>query len=88
MRVLLRLIVGLLVVLLLAIIAVRVRYGGGRTDFPDRTSPPELSSSALEKVVDLDLPPGNIAVSRSGRVFFTFHPEAGPPVQVAELVNG
>ncbi len=63
------------------------RYGGG-DEFPDLTSDPELPASALEKVADLPLPPGNIAVSRDGRVFFSFHPEASPEIQVAELIDG
>ena len=61
--------------------------GGGRR-LEDRTTAPELPSSALEVVVDLELPPGNIAVSTTGRVFFTFHPEGGPRVKVAEIVAG
>ncbi|MEE8474859.1 MAG: L-dopachrome tautomerase-related protein [Myxococcota bacterium] len=76
----------------LALIAIGVvlfawRYGGGER-FPDLTTDPELPASALEVVADLDSPPGNIAVSASGRILFSFHPEASPPVQVAELVNG
>ena len=39
-------------------------------------------------VAELDWPPGNVAVSSEGRVFFTFHPEAAPPVAVAEWVDG
>ena len=39
-------------------------------------------------MANLDWPPGNIAVSWTGRVFISFHPEAAPPIQVAELVNG
>lgn len=56
--------------------------------FPDRSSAPLLPSTELEKVATLDLPPGNIAVSDSGRIFFTFHPEAGPEINVAELRDG
>eukprot|EP01033_Poteriospumella_lacustris_P010853 gene10853-7717_t len=36
---------------------------------------PLLSESTLETVVRLPIPPGNVAVSDKGRVFFTFHPE-------------
>ena len=71
----------------LATAAIWLRYGGGGR-FEDRSGEPRFESSVLEVVADLDLPPGNIAVSPQGRVFFTFHPEASPPVQVAELVNG
>ena len=42
----------------------------------------------LETVAETDYPPGNIAISPEGRIFFTLHPEAGPPVNVVEWVNG
>ena len=54
----------------------------------DRTTAPELPSSALEIVAALDHPPGNVAVSRTGRVFLTLHPQGDPPVHVVELVDG
>jgi len=69
------------------VFVVWLRYGGGDR-FPDRSGPPQLPDSALEVVADLDAPPGNVAVSADGRVFFTFHPEAPGPMNVAELVDG
>jgi sugar lactone lactonase YvrE len=72
---------------LLAAAGLRARYGGG-ADFPDRSGPPLLGGEALEKVADLTHPPGNIAVSKDGRVFATFHPEGSPPMAVFELVAG
>ena len=77
----------LAVVLLLLAIAVRLTFGGGRR-LEDRTTAPALPASALEVVVDLDYPPGNIAVSADGRVFFTLHPDGRPPAKVLELVGG
>lgn len=62
-------------------------YGGGDA-FPDRTDTPSLSADALELVADLPYPPGNIAVSSEGQVFFTFHPEGRPEYNLAELVDG
>ena len=62
-------------------------YGGGDV-FPDRTTEATLPTSSLEKIADLEFPPGNIAVSKTGRVFFTFHPEGFPPYGIAELVEG
>lgn len=62
-------------------------YGGGET-FPDLTTEPTLNSDSLEVVANLQYPPGNISVSNQGRVFFTYHPEAKPPVNIAELVDG
>jgi sugar lactone lactonase YvrE len=54
----------------------------------DRTTEPLFSSCELETVTQLDLPPGNVAVSPEGRVFFTYLPQAKPAVKVAELVDG
>ncbi len=71
----------------LVLLAISFFYGGG-DKFPDLTTAPERPASALEVVADLDWPPGNIAVSRSGRIFFTYHPEASPPQHVLELVRG
>lgn len=62
-------------------------YGGGDT-FPDLTQTPVMNSEAIEVVANLEYPPGNISVSKEGRVFFTFHPEAKPPVNIAELIDG
>lgn len=73
--------------LALTAMALKGRYGGG-DEFPDRTSSPLFEASQLEKVADLPTPPGNIAVSASGRVFFTLHPEARPDWSVVEWVNG
>lgn len=78
-----------LVIALVALVlaGVRARYGGGGA-FPDRSGTPALAPDALERVADLPYPPGNIAVSATGRVFATFHPEGGAPLSVFELVDG
>jgi major royal jelly protein len=87
-RVLRALLLVFLAVAALAFWGLRARYGGGER-FPDRSGPPELDGhSALEVVANLDYPPGAIAVSASGRVFATLRPEAEPPFQVFELVDG
>ncbi len=50
---------------------------------------PVRPASDIETVVELDAPPGNIAVGPDGRVYFTFHPEAAPErVKLAELLPG
>jgi len=61
---------------------------GGHARLEDRTTEPAIPATAVETVVDLDYPPGNIAVSSSGRVFFTLHPDGSPPAQVHELRDG
>lgn len=80
---------GILILLVLIGAAAGLRhvYGGGEK-FPDRSGDPSMPAEVLEKVADLDSPPGNIAVSASGRVFFTLHPEARPQLKVVELVDG
>jgi sugar lactone lactonase YvrE len=79
---------AVLALLLLLAVLVRVRYGGGRTGFPDRTGAPVIPFAAVEKVADLDHPPGNVAVAADGRVFVTLHPEGSPRMRVAELRGG
>lgn len=86
-RKLLRILAAFAAVLLIVALAIRWRFGGGQR-LDDRTSAPRLQPAQLEPVANLDHPPGNIAVSADGRIFFTFHPDADPPVKVAELVNG
>lgn len=93
MKVLVRIVLGVgIALLVLAGIGaglVALRYGGsGEGSFPDRSGKPLYPATLLEEVASLELPPGNLAVSRGGRLFFTFHPEARPPVQVAEWVDG
>ncbi len=87
MRRLVQVLVAAVVVLAVAALAIRLEFGGGRR-LEDRTGSPSLPPSALEVVADLDHPPGNIAVSAAGRVFFSLHPDGDPPAQVMELVDG
>lgn len=88
MKKLVRVLLGLLLILAVIAAALRLRYGGGRMDFPDRTHAPALPETALEVVAQLPTPPGNIAVSAQGRVFLSLHPEAKPTTKIVELVNG
>lgn len=87
MRRVARLVAFAAVVATLAFLGLRAKYGGG-VRLEDRTTAPLLPGSAIETVATLDHPPGNIAVSRTGRVFFSLHPDGKPPVQVVELVDG
>lgn len=77
----------LAVVLVVFLAFVRIRFGSGER-LDDRTGPPRLGADALELVADLEYPPGNIAVSNSGRVFATLHPDGKPPIKVVEIVDG
>jgi len=88
LKVLLVLVGGMAGLLAVLLIGLRVRYGGGEGGFPELTTEPLFSPEVLETVADLSLPPGNIAVSAGGRIFFSFHPEAWPETRVAEWVDG
>jgi len=79
--------ITLAVVLVVALVLIHQTYVESMP-FPDRSSMPLLASTEMEVVADLPLPPGNIAVAASGEVFFTFHPEASPEINVAKLVEG
>jgi sugar lactone lactonase YvrE len=79
--------IGLLIVLVLAIVLIRQTYVEFDA-FPDRSGMPILASIDMELVASLPSPPGNVAVADNGDVFFTFHPEASPAINVAKLIDG
>jgi sugar lactone lactonase YvrE len=58
-------------------LTVRVRYGGGEF-YEDLSTTPLLDSTQLETVLTYPEPIGSVAVSDSGRIFFTIHPESRP----------
>lgn len=59
----------------LAIGGLRLYFGGGGP-FPEMTGQPTVTESGLETVLSHPEPIGNVAVSATGRLFFTVHPEA------------
>ena len=87
MRTLIRVFAALVVLLLALLVFVRVYFGTGER-LPDLTGAPRLEAGVLETVADLEYPPGNVAVSASGRVFVTLHPDGKPPIKVVEIVDG
>ncbi len=78
---------GILAFVAVLLLVIRVRYGGG-AHMPDRSKAALWSDDRLETVAELPLPPGNIAVSKTGRIFFTFHPEGRRETNVAEWKDG
>lgn len=84
MRVLARIVAVVAVLGVLLAAGLWVTLGGGRR-LEDRTGPPAIGPEAVEIVADLQYPPGNVAVSAAGRVFFTYHPDGAPPVRLAEF---
>ena len=77
-----------LAIILLMAITVYLRYGGKGRPFPDLSTMPIMPSSVVEIVARFDEPPGNLAVSDKGRVFFTYHAESRPDIKVLELIDG
>lgn len=82
-----QIVIGAVLVIVVALGLMRHSYVESEA-FPDRSSMPLLASTEMELVADLPLPPGNIAVAEHGEVFFTFHPEARPAINIAKLVDG
>ncbi|GBF50453.1 hypothetical protein LPTSP4_19780 [Leptospira ryugenii] len=83
-----KLLLSIGVFFLLFAITIRLLYGGGEI-FPDPKLKSLLTDANLELVADLPEAPGNIAVSKEGRVFITLHPEGKPSLaKVAEIKNG
>lgn len=80
--------VAVLVTLLIVLVGALYIERGTAVPLADRSTPAAMSFDRVERVVDLDYPPGNIAVSPEGRIFFTLHPDGRPPRQVVELVDG
>ena len=72
-----KVVVFLLFLLIILAVVVRVRYGGG-DPYPNLSSTPVIAESQLEEVLAYREPIGNIAVSASGQIFFTVHPESRP----------
>ena len=87
MRRMVRILSVLTVILLVIVLGLWAALGGGER-LEDRTADPILPGFALEVVADLEFPPGNVAVSRTGRLFFTLHPDGKPPHKVLELIDG
>ena len=78
----------LLALTVILITTLWIRYGGGRP-YPDISTTPLLSADALEEVLAYPEPIGNVAVSRSGRILFTVHPEGRPQGnKLLEYVDG
>lgn len=72
----------------LALGGLRLYFGGG-APYPELAGEPALSEAQLQEAVSYPEPIGNVAVSATGRIFFTVHPEAradGP--RLLEWRNG
>lgn len=83
---------GLAAAVVVLLVVIRLTLGGGEP-YPDASTAPRLPADRLEVLVELPLPPGNVASSAaSGRIFFNTHPFTQPErfatSFVFELVDG
>ncbi len=62
--------------------------GCSRVYLKDYSNNPWIRSDNVEIVANLPFPPGNVAVSKDFRIFFTYHPDGKPDIKVAELKGG
>lgn len=76
---------GLLVILLAGLAAIKLAYGLG-TPFPGVATPPRLAPSEAEVAIETPFPPGMVSVGRDGRVFYTYHPFHRPQDHTDHLV--
>ena len=79
---------GILSVLLVFVIWFYANYGGSGDAFADMSTKPLYPKDSLQIIATLPEPPGNVAVSKEGRIFCTYHAEGKPEIKVWELVNG
>ncbi len=84
-----RILGAIALLLMVLLIGLRIRYGGGEY-YVDLSTDPLLTAEDLETVAILPQPPGNLAVSADNRVFFNYHPESRPVggSTVFELIGG
>ena len=101
MGTIIRLVILAALLIALAVGGLRLYFGGGKP-YPELAGQPLVTESGLERVLSHPEPVGNVAVSSTGRVFFSVHPEArakGPrlyewrdgraePFPAAELQDG
>jgi streptogramin lyase len=77
--------------LLIFVAVVKVKYGTGKK-YPNLGANLPTESFSLEKLIQLDYPPGNLAVAANGDVYFNYHPNAKAdrfsPATVFKWSNG
>ena len=60
---------------LIFVAIVKFEYGTGK-QYPNLGANLPAESFSLEKLIQLDYPPGNLAVANNGDVYFNYHPLA------------
>jgi sugar lactone lactonase YvrE len=70
---------------------IKFKYGTGK-EYPDLGAGLQTETFAIEKLIQLDYPPGNLAVADNGDVYFNYHPlakaERFTPATVFKWSNG
>ena len=74
-RTALKVILTFLSLLIVFVGIVKFKYGTGK-EYPDLGAALPTEAFALEKLIQLDYPPGNLAVADNGDVYFNYHPLA------------
>jgi sugar lactone lactonase YvrE len=76
-------------VLVIVLFATIYAFFGRGQPYPDLSGPPRLAEGIIEPVVVSPRPIGNAAVSSTGRIFYTIHPESNPEYpKLYEWVGG
>jgi len=70
-----KVILAFVAVLIVFLGIVKFRYGTGK-EYPDLGAGLPTEAFTLEKLIQLDYPPGNLAVADNGDVYFNYHPLA------------
>jgi sugar lactone lactonase YvrE len=77
--------------LLIFVAVIKAKYGTGEK-YPNLGANLPTESFVLEKLIQLDYPPGNLAVAANGDVYFNYHPNAKAdrfsPATVFKWSNG
>lgn len=68
----LRLVFGLLTLAVVLLIGVRLLYGGGKP-YPDISTEPSVAAERVSAPIRLPYPPGMVASTPDGRIFYTYH---------------
>ena len=82
---------GFVAVLVIALIGIKTIHGGG-TRYPDVSTAPTIDDNQISTPIELPFPPGMVAASEDGRIFYTYHmlhkPERFTDATVFELIDG
>jgi sugar lactone lactonase YvrE len=88
---LLRGLLALAALLILFVVWFKLSFGGGKS-YPDISTAPMIPAERISAPIQLPFPPGMVAASPDGRIFYTYHmlhkPERFVDATVFEWVNG